>query len=71
MLHGTRENTIIVISHQERIIDLADEIVMISGGKVVRHGPKEEIMPHHSGGHGGHVPVLQPNSKNCRQPKEG
>ena len=46
MLHGTRENTIIVISHQERIIDLADEIVMISGGKVVRHGPKEEIMPH-------------------------
>ena len=39
MLHGTRENTIIVISHQERIIDLADEIVMISGGKVVRQPP--------------------------------
>ena len=46
MLQDRRENTIIVISHQERIIDLADEIVMISGGKVARHGPKAEIMPH-------------------------
>mgnify|MGYP004723002393 CR=1 FL=1 len=46
MLHAKRESTIIVISHQERIIDLADEIVMVSGGKVVRHGPKEELMAH-------------------------
>ena len=46
MIHGRRENTIIVISHQERIIDLADEIVMVSDGKVVRHGPKEELMIH-------------------------
>ena len=71
MLHGTRENTIIVISHQERIIDLADEIVMISGGKVVRHGPKEEIMPHILADTAGMCQFLQPNSKNCRQPKEG
>ena len=46
MIHARRENTIIVISHQERIIDLADEIVMVSDGKVVRHGPKEELMVH-------------------------
>ena len=46
ILHAKRESTIIVISHQERIIDLADEIVMVSGGKVVRHGPKEELMAH-------------------------
>ena len=71
MHHGTRENTIIVISHQERIIDLADEIVMISGGKVVRHGPKEEIMPHILADTAGMCQFLQPNSKNCRQPKEG
>ena len=71
MPHGTRENTIIVISHQERIIDLADEIVMISGGKVVRHGPKEEIMPHILADTAGMCQFLQPNSKNCRQPKEG
>ena len=46
MSQARRENTIIVISHQERISDLADEIVMVSDGKVVRHGPKEELMIH-------------------------
>ncbi|NCB62090.1 MAG: ATP-binding cassette domain-containing protein [Clostridia bacterium] len=45
-LHARREATIIVISHQERIIDLADEIVMVSGGSIIRHGPKDEIFPH-------------------------
>ena len=45
MLHGRGNNTIIVISHQERIINLADEIVMISDGRVSKYGPKEEIFP--------------------------
>ena len=71
MLHGRGNNTIIVISHQERIIDLADEIVMISGGKVLRHGPKEEIMPHILADTGGMCSFLQPNSDSCRQKKEG
>ena len=70
MLQDQRENTIIVISHQERIIDLADEIVMISGGKVARHGPKAEIMPHILADTGGMCNFLQPDRENCRQPKE-
>ena len=70
MLQYRRENTIIVISHQERIIDLADEIVMISGGKVARHGPKAEIMPHILADTGGMCNFLQPDRENCRQPKE-
>ena len=45
LIHNKREATLIVISHQERIIDLADEIVMIADGKVQKHGPKEEIFP--------------------------
>ena len=45
MLQDRRENTIIVISHQERIIDLADEIVMIGEGRVQKHGPKDQIFP--------------------------
>ena len=44
-IHARREATLLVISHQERIIDLADEIVMIQEGKVAKHGPKEEIFP--------------------------
>ena len=70
MLQDRRENTIIVISHQERIIDLADEIVMISGGKVARHGPKAEIMPHILADTGGMCNFLQPDRENCRLPKE-
>ena len=70
MLQDRRENTIIVISHQERIIDLADEIVMISGGKVAGHGPKAEIMPHILADTGGMCNFLQPDRENCRQPKE-
>jgi len=37
--------SIVIISHQERIIDLADEIVMIKDGKIEKQGPKEEIIP--------------------------
>ena len=40
-----RGATIIIISHQERIIDLADEIVMIDHGVVTDHGSKEELFP--------------------------
>ena len=44
-LHSQQNATLVVISHQERIIDLADEIVMVSGGAITQHGPKEEIFP--------------------------
>ena len=44
-IHARREATLIIISHQERIINLADEIIMIEDGKVAQHGPKEEIFP--------------------------
>ena len=44
-LHAKRENTMIIISHQERIISLADEIIVISGGSIARRGSTEEIFP--------------------------
>lgn len=44
-IHSKRSATIIVISHQERIIDLADEIVMIDHGVVTDHGPKDDLFP--------------------------
>ena len=37
--------TIIVISHQERILNIADEIVVIADGEVQRKGPRGEILP--------------------------
>ena len=69
ILHGRGKNTIVVISHQERIIDLADEIVMISAGQVQRHGPKEELMAHLLAETAGTCSFLQPSA--CEQKKEG
>ncbi len=44
-IHSKRAATIIIISHQERIINLADEIVMVSGGVISDRGVKDEIFP--------------------------
>ena len=34
----------IIISHQERIIRLADEVVLISGGAVAGQGPADQLL---------------------------
>ncbi len=39
------KGTLIIISHQERILSIADEIVVIDDGRVREHGPREEILP--------------------------
>ena len=44
-IHDKRSATIIIISHQERIIDLADEIVIIADGRITDQGPKDELFP--------------------------
>ena len=37
--------SIMIISHQERILDIADEIVVIAIGTISKQGPKDEILP--------------------------
>lgn len=44
-IHHGSDASMIIISHQERIIRLADEIVMVAGGKIKEIGPVEEIFP--------------------------
>ena len=44
-IHDKKEATILIISHQERIIRLADEIILIAGGTVAARGSVEEIYP--------------------------
>ncbi len=39
------DTTLIIISHQERILNLADEIILIADGKIQRTGPKSELLP--------------------------
>ena len=40
-----RKESIIIISHQERIMQLADEIVVIADGSIRNQGTKDEIFP--------------------------
>ena len=44
-MHERTHGTILIISHQERILDIADKIVVVAGGKVVAYGAKKEILP--------------------------
>lgn len=39
------KGTILIISHQERILGIADEIILLADGKVKKHGKKEDILP--------------------------
>ena len=46
--HMQKKNTdgsILIISHQERILNIADEIVVIANGQISKKGPKDEILP--------------------------
>ena len=51
-IHGS----IIIISHQERILDIADEIIVLSDGQITSQGPKEEILPR----------LLSSNGESCK-----
>ena len=44
-LHETSTNSLIIISHQERILNIADEIVVIKDGSIVAQGTRDTIMP--------------------------
>ena len=44
-MHNEVQGSIIIISHQERILNIADEIIVINGGVISARGSKEEILP--------------------------
>lgn len=44
-LHEKGGRTILIISHQERIIRLADEIILIANGEIAGRGTADELYP--------------------------
>jgi len=44
-MHKEQQRSILIISHQERILNIADEIVLIADGVVRKIGAKEEVLP--------------------------
>ena len=45
MRGSIKGSSILIISHQERILNIADEIVVIRDGVVARQGTKDEVYP--------------------------
>lgn len=44
-MHAKVQGSIIIISHQERILKIADKIIVIANGEITKTGTKEEILP--------------------------
>ena len=44
-MHRKFQGSILIISHQERILNIADKIIVLANGEVSAIGTKEEIMP--------------------------
>ncbi|EXM38103.1 ABC transporter ATP-binding protein [Ruminococcus albus] len=45
MRKSDKNRTVVVISHQERLLKIADEIIVLADGKLVRRGPADEVLP--------------------------
>lgn len=44
-IHRNGSATMIIISHQERIIQLADEVLVVGDGSILHRGTPEDILP--------------------------
>ncbi len=44
-MYGQTKGSILIISHQERILNIADKIIYLKNGRVENYGSREEILP--------------------------
>ncbi len=44
-IQETKDKTLIIISHQERLLNIADEIIVIADGTVQARGKRSQILP--------------------------
>ena len=58
-MHDTLGGSIIIISHQERILNIADRRIVVSGGEVEKIGSREEVLPSLLGSAGAGCEVLR------------
>ncbi|MBQ7035753.1 MAG: ATP-binding cassette domain-containing protein [Clostridia bacterium] len=57
-MHETINGTILIISHQERILNIADKIIVVANGTVRAAGAKDDILPELLQGEGGPCSML-------------
>ena len=44
-MHEKTQGSILIISHQERILNIADKVIMLADGKIAAEGSKDEVLP--------------------------
>jgi ABC transporter related len=44
-IRDQKHGAVMIISHQERILEIADKIVVISGGSITESGPRDVVLP--------------------------
>ena len=44
-MHDNFGGSIVIISHQERILNIADRIIVVAGGRIEKSGTRDEILP--------------------------
>ncbi len=44
-MHEKNNGEILIISHQERILNIADKIIVVANGEIREIGPREQILP--------------------------
>lgn len=49
MRRNIEESSILIISHQERILNISDEVIVLKDGRIAEQGPREELLPHLAG----------------------
>ena len=44
-MHEKTKGSILIISHQERILGIADRVIMVKDGEIAAEGTKDEVLP--------------------------
>ena len=57
-MHESTRGTILIISHQERILNIADQILVVAGGEIRTVGKKDDVLPELLNGTGGTCQTL-------------
>ena len=57
-LHARANCTMVIISHQERILSLADEILVVNHGTITHRGSAEDVLPAIAAGTLGECPMI-------------
>lgn len=65
-MHETLGGSIIIISHQERILNIADKVAVLSAGELKSYGKREDILPELLGKTSDVCPVLTNNMKGAQ-----